>query len=78
MKKVIDIYTPAEEVTVPYSVWTLLGFGAGPVKFNVSDLIVLGNGDRFGDSATINEWRYAINYLADQFGGEVTWKEEKK
>lgn len=77
MERVFDVYKPLTEITVPYSVWALLGFGTGPVQFSVNSSIILGNDDRYGDSGSLEEWRKAVEYLADQFGGQVTWEKAK-
>ena len=42
--------------------------------FNISgDVLALSSSDT--DFATIEEWRVAIEWLAEQFGGEVEWEE---
>ena len=58
-------------IDVPFYVWRLLPENVQSSFLEISaDQAGIG-----GDFANLEDWRTALDWLCDQFGGTVTWRE---
>lgn len=68
-KSAFDIMTSGENsIDVPYHVWTLFGENAKTIEL-AGDQASIGC-----DYKNLTQVRAALQWLAHQFGGHITWK----
>ena len=69
MEKIKKLQTKTE--VIPWFVWTAF-WDKSPFFNIIGDQVTFD-----GDYKTLQEMRNALDWMVDQFGGEVTWSEEE-